>query len=242
MLKTFSITDVGKKRTMNQDFVYTCEEPVGNLPNLFVLADGMGGYNGGEYASSRSVEIICEYIENSQDTTPRRLFEEAIKAANSEIRKKASDNPELDKMGTTVVLASVIGECLQIANVGDSRLYIIGDDIRQVTVDHSYVEEMIKMGSLDRESARTHPQKNIITRAIGASEDIVPDFFTVKLKKNEMILMCSDGLTNMLEDEEILMLVRKERDLAGMSVKLIEAANDSGGLDNVSVILIKPFD
>ncbi len=242
MLKTFSITDVGKKRTMNQDFVYTCEEPVGNLPNLFALADGMGGYNGGEYASSRSVEIICEYIENSQDTTPRRLFEEAIKAANSEIRNKASDNPELDKMGTTIVLASVIGECLQIANVGDSRLYIIGDDIRQVTVDHSYVEEMIKMGSLDRESARTHPQKNIITRAIGASEDIVPDFFTVKLKKNEMILMCSDGLTNMLEDEEILMLVRKERDLAGMAVKLIEAANDNGGLDNVSVILIKPFD
>jgi len=241
VLKTFSISDVGKKRTMNQDYIFTSESPVGNLPNLFALADGMGGYNGGEYASKRTVEIVTAFIEKSKSTTPRKLFTEAIKEANSDIRTEASENPEYDRMGTTLVLASVVGDCLQVANVGDSRLYVIGDDIKQVTVDHSYVEEMIKMGSLDRESARTHPQKNIITRAVGADDDIDADFFTVRLHKGDMVLMCSDGLTNMLEDSEILMILKKERDIASKAEALVQAANDLGGKDNISVILIEPF-
>ncbi len=241
MLKTFSLSDVGKKRTMNQDYIFTSEEPVGNLPNLFALADGMGGYNGGEYASLRTVETVTSFIDKSKSTTPRKLFTEAIKEANRIIRDEASQNPEYDKMGTTIVLASVVGDCLQVANVGDSRLYVIGDDIKQVTVDHSYVEEMIKMGSLDRESARTHPQKNIITRAVGADDDIDADFFTVRLHKGDMVLMCSDGLTNMLEDSEILMILKKERDIASKAEALVAAANNSGGKDNISVILIEPF-
>ena len=160
----------------------------------------MGGYNGGEYASLRTVETVTKFIEESKATTPRKLFTEAVKEANRVIRAEALENPEYDRMGTTLVLAAVVGDCLQVANVGDSRLYVIGDDIKQVTVDHSYVEEMIKMGSLDRESARTHPQKNIITRAVGADDDIETDFFTVRLHKGDTVLMCSDGLTNMLED------------------------------------------
>lgn len=241
MLKSFSLSDIGKKRIMNQDYVYTSEAPVGNLPNLFVLADGMGGYSGGEYASMHSVEVICDSVKNSRETTTRRIFEDAIAKANTEIREEASKNPEYDRMGTTVVLATILGECLQVANVGDSRLYVIGDDIRQITEDHSYVEEMIKLGSLDRESARTHPQKNIITRAIGADDTVTPDFFTVKLKKDDIVLMCSDGLSNMLEDDEILMILKKERDLAGMVSELVAAANNNGGKDNVSVIVIDPF-
>lgn len=241
MLKSFSLSDIGKKRIMNQDYIYTSEAPVGNLPNLFVLADGMGGYSGGEYASMHSVEVICDSVKNSRETTTRRIFEDAIAKANTEIREEASKNPEYDRMGTTVVLATILGECLQVANVGDSRLYVIGDDIRQITEDHSYVEEMIKLGSLDRESARTHPQKNIITRAIGADDTVTPDFFTVKLKKDDIVLMCSDGLSNMLEDDEILMILKKERDLAGMVSELVAAANNNGGKDNVSVIVIDPF-
>lgn len=242
MLKTFSLTDVGKKRTMNQDYIFTTEAPVGNLPNLFALADGMGGYNGGEYASMHAIETVKSYIESSSDTSARRLFEDAIVLANKEIRKKAAESPELERMGTTLVLATVIGDCLQVANVGDSRLYVIGDDIRQVTVDHSYVEEMIRIGSLDREDARTHPQKNIITRAVGADDTVEPDFFTVKLKKGDMVLMCSDGLSNMLEDEEILMILKKERDIASKVDCLVKAANDNGGKDNVSVIVIAPLE
>ena len=185
MLKTFSLSDVGKKRTMNQDYICTSETPVGNLPNLFALADGMGGYNGGEYASARTVEIVSSFIEKSKNTTPRKLFTEAVREANRVIRTEASENPEYDRMGTTLVLASIVGDCLQVANVGDSRLYVIGDDIKQITVDHSYVEEMIKMGSLDRESARTHPQKNIITRAVGADDTIDTDFFKATAKQQK---------------------------------------------------------
>lgn len=241
MIKTFSLTDIGKKRTMNQDFIYTSEEPVGNLPNLFVVADGMGGYNGGDVASAFAVEVIKETASKSRETNPRKIFDEAITMANKAVRKKASESAEFEKMGTTVVLATVVGECLQVANVGDSRLYVIGEEIRQITEDHSYVEEMIKVGSLDRISARNHPQKNIITRAVGADDSVVPDFFTVKLKPGDLVLMCSDGLTNMIEDDDIKIILRKERDLAGKAEELIRVANENGGKDNVAVIVIDPF-
>lgn len=241
MLKTFSLTDIGKKRTMNQDFVYTSEAPVGNLPNLFIVADGMGGYNGGGFASSHTVEVISNVAAASPETNPRKILENAIIVANKEIRKKASESEELEGMGTTVVACTIAGDVLHVANVGDSRLYIVNDEIRQITEDHSYVEEMIKVGGLDRESARTHPQKNIITRAVGAEDYIIPDFFTVKLKSSDIVLMCTDGLTNMVCDDDILTIIRKERDIVGKAEGLISAANDNGGKDNVGVILIDPF-
>lgn len=242
MLKTFSLTDIGKKRTMNQDFIYSSEVPVGNLPNLFIVADGMGGHNGGGYASSYATEVASKVICASKDSTPRKIFTTAIEIANAEVRKKASEEADLEGMGTTMVLATVLGDILHVANVGDSRLYVLNDDgIRQITSDHSYVEEMIKVGSLDRESARNHPQKNIITRAVGATDEIVPDFFTVKLNKDDIVLMCTDGLTNMVSDDDILDIVRRERDIASKAEALINAANDNGGKDNVAVILIAPF-
>ena len=242
MLKTFSITDIGKKRTTNQDFVFTSETPMGNLPNLFLLADGMGGYNGGDFASQYAAEVVKAVVLNCHEDNPRKIFEVSIEIANTEIRRKAQETVELDSMGTTLVVATIIDDSiLQVANVGDSRLYVIGDDIRQITNDHSYVEEMIKVGSLDRKSARNHPQKNIITRAIGAADEIEPDFFTVKLKKGQVVLMCSDGLTNMMDDEDIYNIVKGEGDLEDKAKKLVSLANDNGGKDNVSVILADPF-
>lgn len=242
MLKTFSITDIGLKRTMNQDFVYSKETPVGNLPNLFIVADGMGGHNGGGFASSYTVDVMTKVIEESKETLPKKILEQAIVAANNEIRKKAAQSAELMGMGTTVVCATCVDDVLHVANVGDSRLYIIGDEIRQITTDHSYVEEMIRMGGLDRESARTHPKKNIITRAIGADDNVVPDFFTVKLKRNEIVLMCSDGLTNMLDDEEIRMILMGQRDIVERAEELIKAANNHGGKDNIAVVIVEPFE
>ena len=241
MLKTFSITDIGKKRTMNQDYVYSSENPVGGLPNLFIVADGMGGHKAGDYASSFAVSTVCDFISASKETIFNRVVDGAIRKANSEVRKKAADDATLEGMGTTMVVASVQGECLHVANVGDSRLYVIGDEIRQITTDHSYVEEMVRMGGLDRESARNHPKKNIITRAIGADDDILPDFFTVKLSPGEIVLMCSDGLTNMLEDEEIRMILFGQRDIVEKAEELVKAANNNGGRDNIAVILIEPF-
>lgn len=242
MIKTFSLTDIGQQRKMNQDYVFTTEAPIGNLSNLFIVADGMGGYNGGGFASAYTAEVIKKMVEISKETSPRKIFEDAITVANMEIRKKASENEELMGMGTTVVLATIADDVLHVANVGDSRLYLVnGSNIRQVTVDHSYVEEMVRIGSLDRESARTHPKKNVITRAIGADINVLPDFYTVKLQENDIILMCSDGLTNMVEDYDIDLIVKSQRDIAGKAEALIKAANDNGGKDNIAVVLIEPF-
>lgn len=242
MLKTFSITDIGKKRTMNQDYVYSSEKKVGNLPNLFVVADGMGGHNGGGYASKYGVETLVTEAENSLETLPRRIIEEAIKKANEAILSKSKERAELSGMGTTMVVATINGDCLLVGNIGDSRLYVIGDEIRQITTDHSYVEEMVRMGSIDRESARNHPKKNIITRAVGVDAEVVADFFTVKLQPGDTILMCSDGLTNMLEDEEIRLILSKQRDIVEKAEALVEAANNNGGKDNIAVVLIEAYE
>ena len=234
MLKTFSITDIGRKRKVNQDYIYTSEEPVGNLPNVFIVADGMGGHNAGDYASKVTVETMLAEMQSSFEKNPTLIFRRAIEEANEVIRRK------LEGMGTTVVVASCMGRFLQVANVGDSRLYVVNREIRQITRDHSLVEEMIRMGGLDRADARNHPDKNIITRAVGAEDHVEPDFFTVELREGDTVLMCSDGLTNMLEDEEIRMIISGARDLVEKAERLVEAANANGGRDNISVILIEP--
>ncbi len=241
MLKTFSITDIGRKRKINQDYIFTSEKPIGNLSNLFIVADGMGGHNAGDYASKYTVETIVEEVEKSFEKNAVKILEKAINIANDHIRQKASEDETYFGMGTTLVVATCIGKYLQVANVGDSRLYIINDKITQVTTDHSLVEEMVRLGGIDREAARMHPDKNIITRAIGASEEVEVDFFNLELKKGDIILMCSDGLTNMVEDEEIRMIVSGQRDVVEMAEALVNEANDNGGKDNISVVVIEPF-
>lgn len=241
MLKTFSITDIGKKRKLNQDYVFTCEIPVGHLPNLFLVADGMGGHNAGDYASKYTIETIVDEIGKSLKESPVEILEQAIQSANRHIRMKSAETEELSGMGTTVVAATCMEDTLWVANVGDSRLYLIHDEIRQITRDHSLVEEMVRMGGLPREQARSHPDKNIITRAIGAEDELEIDFFQVKMSKGDIILMCSDGLTNMLEDEDIRMILQGRRDIVERAEALVMAANNNGGKDNITVILIEPF-
>ena len=242
MLTTFSVTDIGKKRKLNQDFVYSSKLPIGNLPNLFIVADGMGGHNAGDYASKYTVETICTVIEQSFEKNPTLILSKAIEIANEHIRQKACEDIHLSGMGTTVVVATILGKYLQIANVGDSRLYIVNNNIKQITRDHSLVEEMVRMGGIDREAARTHPDKNIITRAIGASTTVEVDFFTVELHSEDIILMCSDGLTNMLEDEEIKVILNSHANIEEKAKELVKAANNRRGKDNISVILISPYE
>lgn len=240
MLKTFSITDIGKKRKVNQDYLFTSEEPVGNLPNLFIVADGMGGHNAGDYASKLTVETMISEITDSFEKNPVLIFRKAISVANEKILQTAAQSQELEGMGTTVVAATCMGKYLQVANVGDSRLYIVNDKtIRQITRDHSLVEEMVRIGTITREEARNHPDKNIITRAIGASESVEADYFTVELEDGDVVLMCTDGLTNMLEDEEIRMIMSGARDIVEQAQTLVDTANKNGGKDNISVVLIE---
>lgn len=227
---------------MNQDYVYSSERPVGPLPNLFLVADGMGGHNAGDYASRAAVRAIVESAAVSPLTDPLRILEEAIQAANTLIYERADESAELQGMGTTVVAACCQGERLYVANVGDSRLYVAGNGgIRQITRDHSWVEEMIVRGGIERAEARNHPDKNIITRAVGTEDMVKVDLFEVDLEKEDEILMCTDGLTNMLDDEEIRMILDGARDIVEKAQELVRAANEQGGRDNISVILIDPL-
>lgn len=241
MIKSFSVTDIGRKRKLNQDFVYSSDETVGNLKNVYIVADGMGGHQAGDYASKCTVETMVREIKGCFEQSPIRILSRAIRIANDQVRRKAREDESLYGMGTTVVAATVLGKYLQVANVGDSRLYIINEEVRQITRDHSLVEEMVRMGGLDREAARNHPDKNIITRAIGARDTIEIDFFHEELKNGDLILMCSDGLTNMLEDEEIGRILKTPGTIEERAERLIDAANQNGGRDNIAVILIDAF-
>lgn len=238
MLKTVSMTDIGQKRKLNQDYVFTADLPLGNLPNLYLVADGMGGHNAGGFASQYAVETVVEQVGSCKEDQVTEILNKAITAANQKLRQKATEDETMSGMGTTMVAATCRGECLQVANVGDSRLYVIGDTIRQITVDHSLVEEMVRLGGLNREQARSHPDKNIITRALGAQPDVVADFFQVTLRKGDTVLMCSDGLSNMVTDEEIYRIIKTTGELDEKARKLIDTANENGGRDNIAVILM----
>lgn len=240
-MKTFSISDIGKNREMNQDYMYTSENAVGNLPNLFIVADGMGGHKAGEFASRYTVDTIVESIRADKETEPVCLIRNAIQTANAKLIEKSNEDISMSGMGTTVVVVTVINDKAVVANVGDSRMYVIGKEIVQITRDHSLVEEMVRMGELAKDAAKDHPDKNIITRAVGATESIDIDFFEVELFPQDYILMCSDGLTNMVEDEDIRTIVHSQRDVAERVEKLVEAANNNGGHDNITVIVIEPF-
>ena len=240
-MRTFSGTDTGRRRDMNQDYMYISETPVGNLPNLFILADGMGGHNAGDYASRYTVEVIVNAVRNSSEHSPAVVIRRAIAEANQAVMEKARTDIDLEGMGTTVVVATVQDRELCVANVGDSRLYVIGDEIVQITEDHSLVEEMVRMGGIGREEARNHPDKNIITRAIGARDDVEVDFFNLELQTGDMVLLCSDGLTNMVDDETICRILKNGNSLRDRVEELVETANANGGRDNISVIVIEPL-
>ena len=239
-MKSFSVTDIGKMRTVNQDYLYCSETATGKFPNLFIVADGMGGHRAGDYASRLCVNKIIEAVENTSMVTPISIFDEAIEYANRAVYGEAADNEEYEGMGTTLVGAVLYDKTLYVANIGDSRLYVLSDTLRQITEDHSLVEEMVKNGEIRKEEARSHPNKNIITRALGTSETVVADYFELELQEKDIILMCSDGLTNMVEDDEIAHILKEyQEDLKGAAEKLVACANEYGGKDNMAIVLVQ---
>lgn len=239
MLRSYAITDIGLGRQLNQDFIFLSDTPVGNLPNVYIVADGMGGHKAGDFASRYAVETIVDEIKSSEEKEPADILGNAIVKANAYTRQKSAEDYKLAGMGTTVVIATCIGRNLEVANVGDSRLYLVNDKIEQITIDHSLVEEMVRNGSLDRDAARNHPKKNIITRAIGAQDIVEADFFKLEINVGDMVLLCSDGLTNMVEDEDIQHILKGEGSLKEKAEELVRAANNNGGRDNISLIIIE---
>lgn len=241
-MRIYSATDVGQKRKMNQDYVFVSDSPVGNLPNLFVVADGMGGHNAGDFASSHAVQALVREISEDADYNPVKVIRHAIETANTELISQAQKDENLSGMGTTMVVSTIVGHYAYVANVGDSRLYVIQEKIHQITKDHSLVQEMVRMGELKAEEARNHPDKNIITRALGAEKTVDIDFFDLKLEPGSTILMCSDGLSNMVEDKKLEeIILEPEKELREKGEELLRQANQNGGKDNIAIVLIEPF-
>ena len=233
-----ALTDVGRKRLVNQDTVYISDTPVGVLPNLYIVADGMGGEKAGDYASKSLIGYMLTYIEHTIKM-PVTAIQGAIEYANANLFAEGSKNPNLSGMGTTVVAASIIDNTLHVFNVGDSRCYVLDENsISQITKDHSLVEMLVSKGEITRESAEYKENKSKITRAVGVEERVLIDSFEVDLAGNEYVLLCSDGLTNMVDDRKIFNIISSSAGVKSSAKRLVEEANLSGGSDNISILLI----
>lgn len=236
---SYGKTDIGMTRSVNQDSIFFLDKSIGNLPNLYIVADGMGGHRAGDYASAHAVSWFVKYVKECQYKNPITILKTGIAKINDMLLKKASENSELKGMGTTFVTAVLLEDKMYVANIGDSRLYVMGEEARQITLDHSLVEELIRTGQLDRRKVRFHPEKNIITRALGTGNEAIPDFFEIVLQKNEKVLLCSDGLTNMVEDDEIRDIVMQKQFVNKICDQLVERANYYGGKDNIGVVVVE---
>ena len=239
-MKVFSATDIGQKRKMNQDYIFTSQEPIGKLPNLFVVADGMGGHNAGDFASRYGVSVMVETVRRDKNFNPVKIMRNAMEAANREVLEQSREDPAMAGMGTTMVACTLVGGYAYVANVGDSRLYLANDTMTQISQDHSLIAEMVRLGELTPEEGRNHPDKNIITRAIGTADTVQVDFFDFRLNQDDQILMCSDGLSNMVEDARMFEIL-KDDSIEDKSEALIQEANANGGKDNIAVIVIRPY-
>ena len=247
-LSAFGLTDVGRKRKHNED-AYLVDAERG----LFVVADGMGGHAAGEVASRITVESIQEFIATSDDTTESswpfgygnrasssgNRLTAAVERANEKVMRAVANRPELKGMGTTVVATLVDPERATLVHVGDSRAYLFRDgELRRLTDDHSWVQEQVNAGILSEDEAKSHPLKNVVTRALGGSPHVSVDLIEVPLRAGDRFLLCSDGLTGMVGDEEILGYLVTETAPEAAVRKLVDLANERGGVDNITSIVV----
>ncbi len=239
----FGNSDAGHIRELNEDSFVICGFENGEAQGFCILADGMGGHNAGEVASSMATKIISNELAQSDLHGGENEIVSQITAsldyANNEIYRKSISSRETSGMGTTAVVVYINGSTAYIANIGDSRAYLIDrEEMRQITVDHSIVQNLLDSGSITPQEARNHPEKNIITKALGTEPCEDYDIFEFPLRQGDKILLCSDGLTDMLEDSRIIDIIRSnESDEAAVN-SLIAAANEDGGKDNITAILI----
>lgn len=239
-MQFFSQIDIGKMRNSNQDACFTGRLYENTL--LVIVCDGMGGANAGNIASETAVKSISEYVGKSFRKTMQaddmaEMLKNALISANIEIYDMSRKNTEYSGMGTTAVIAIVQNESAVICHVGDSRAYLINDEITQLTKDHSIVQSLIESGKLTPDEAKAHPRKNVITKALGAEEDIVPDTVTVSLNTNDNLLFCTDGLTNFVETPDILKIFTTN-EINNVASTLVERANQNGGGDNITVVTV----
>ena len=240
-MKVFAKSDVGKARDMNEDFYYIANDE--DFLKLYILADGMGGYNGGEIASRLATSSVKSYIEsnfNEIEHTKENiadLIKNAIEYANMVVYEKSKESEELENMGTTLEVCLIYNNKAFIGHIGDSRIYRIRKNIiRKLTQDHSYVQELVNDGTITKEEAVRHPKKNMLMKALGCTPFIEPDITIKGFLKDDIIVICSDGLTNMINEQEIYNII--VQDVTNSSTNLVNRANELGGYDNITVLVI----
>lgn len=243
MIKAYAKSDVGKVREMNQDSYYISQSL--DDVQIYMLADGMGGYKGGEIASNLAIQSAKNYILNNFKEISKdresiiQLLASSIEYANMVVYEKSKENEELQNMGTTLEIVLIYGNKAFIGHVGDSRIYRIRKSfIRKLTQDHSYVQKLVKDGTITQEEAKHHPQKNMLMKALGCNAFVEPDILVRGFLKDDIYIMCSDGLSNLVEQEEMYDIVLKEN-IEQAPKEFVELANERGGYDNITVAVIK---
>lgn len=232
-----SRTDIGRRRVMNQDTILAVDNGIGSLDNLYIVADGMGGAKAGDYASRTLIEYIKSYISSHSSSNVLSLIRESIEYANKELYIASREHIEFDGMGTTLVMATVVDSTLFVFNIGDSRLYLVRDSLIQISKDHSRVEYEVAMGLLDRDSEEYKKRKNYITRAVGIGPKLDIDIFEVEINDSDLFLLCSDGLSNMVDDIDMYDIITHNSIENAVDI-LVNTANENGGYDNISAILV----
>lgn len=241
-MKAVGLSDIGRCRKNNEDAFYVPTEE-DSVQNLYIVADGMGGCNAGEVASSLAIEAFLNYIKKEQSHHKEEdipdLLTGAMVEANRAVYLKSNSGSDFAEMGTTLVAAAVQGGKIYVVYVGDSRAYLYQNkQLVQLSTDHSYVMELVKMGTITKEEAAIHPKRNIITRAIGIRERVETDAVMEEAGKGDILLLCTDGLSGMLTDREITEIIGKRISLEKRADQLVQRANERGGHDNVSLILV----
>lgn len=234
-------TDIGRERKVNEDYYFVSEE--NSEIKLFIIADGMGGYNAGEVASKMATEEVKEYVNKhfEKNKSSREsivdMLNKAVEHANKVVYKKSKNNKELEGMGTTLDVCLIYNSKVYIAHIGDSRVYRIRKEfLRRITKDHSYVQTLIEDGKITKEEAYNHPKKNMLTKALGCVEKVEPDIYVKTFLKGDTLIMTTDGLTNMVRENEIYNIIKECKQEAVQ--KLVLRANENGGYDNITIIVI----
>ena len=243
MVKAYAKTDIGKARDINEDSFYITDNSFSDM-QLYILADGMGGCKAGDIASKLAISTAKSYIENNIKDTPKekesliQLVGSSAEYANMVVYEKSKENKDFEGMGTTIEICLIYNNRAFIAHIGDSRIYRIRNGlIRQLTQDHSYVQTLVKQGTITKDEAEIHPKKNILVKALGCNAFVEPDMLVRGFQKDDILVMCSDGLSNMVSQDDIFNIVTKNFEIAPK--ELVDLANKNGGIDNITVITIK---
>jgi len=240
--KGYGRTDIGKVRAKNEDAIYIADKPVGALDNLYIVADGMGGHKAGEIASGMAIEAFCDYILQKNDLSDIALddfLKNGVLHANARVYDAQADNASWRGMGTTFSVCTVKDDRLYYAHVGDSRIYTIaGETLTHVSNDHSLVGELFRLGKITKEEASAHPNKNIVTRSLGTDSNLEVDTGDTPLPQGTGVLICSDGLSDIVSDSDILEIMIKDISDDVKADALVEAALKNGGKDNITLIII----